>query len=95
MVPRGYKGPQQGKTYLHLFQYEKSLKIFSRNHIAKKDQIYLQGDLMQNQDVKIMPGVVGATMKKYVYMGNINQYDSGERCGPLGLLFLLCLQTLT
>jgi hypothetical protein len=60
-----------GKTYLHLLQWGKSLKISSRNHWAKKVQIYLQGDLM-------------AMMKSNfacVYMRNSSQYDSGERCG--------------
>jgi hypothetical protein len=42
------------KTFLHLFQWGKSLKLSSRDHLAKTVQIYLQGDLMQNQVVKVM-----------------------------------------
>ena len=50
----GSRGKYDGKTFLHLLQWEKSLKISSRDHLAKTVQIYLQCDLMQNQVVKVM-----------------------------------------
>jgi hypothetical protein len=43
-----------GKTFLHLLQWGKSLKTSYRDHLAKTVQIYLQGDLMQNQVVKVI-----------------------------------------
>jgi hypothetical protein len=60
-------------------------KIFEnlfKKPLTQKSSNLLQGDLMQSHG----QGVAGATVKKSnfacVYMGNINQYDSGERCGP-------------
>jgi hypothetical protein len=54
-----------GKTFLHLLQWRKSLKISERDNLAKTVQIYLQGDLMQNQVVKVMvPEQLGVTIKK-------------------------------
>jgi hypothetical protein len=50
----------------------KSLKISSRYQWAKKVQIYLQGDLM----------AIKKSSFACVYMRNISQFDSGERCGP-------------
>jgi hypothetical protein len=42
-----------GTTFLNLFKWRKSFKIFfSKNHLAKKLQIHLQGYLMQNLVVK-------------------------------------------
>jgi hypothetical protein len=54
MVPEENRIGHNGKTFLHLLQWGKSLKIFKREHLAKTVQIYLQGDLMQNQVVKVM-----------------------------------------
>jgi hypothetical protein len=42
------------KTFLHLLQWGKFLKISYRDLLAKTVQIYLQGDLMQNEVVKVM-----------------------------------------
>jgi hypothetical protein len=54
MVSGGYRGPQKGKTFLHLLQCGKSLKIFSKTHRAKTNiQIYWQGDLMAIKNVFI------------------------------------------
>jgi hypothetical protein len=36
MVPGGYRGPRYGKTFLHLLQRGKSLKIFAKTQGAKK-----------------------------------------------------------
>jgi hypothetical protein len=55
MVPEENMMGHNGKTFLHLLQWGKSLKIFEkRDHLAKTVQIYLQGDLMQNHVVKVM-----------------------------------------
>jgi hypothetical protein len=48
------------------------LKISSRYHGAKKVQSFLQGDLM----------AIKKSNFACIYMRNITQYDSGERCGP-------------
>jgi hypothetical protein len=64
-------------------QWGKSLKISSRNHWAKTVQIYLQGNLMQNQVDTVVKGMVPEKRNfACVYVQNISQYDSGERCGP-------------
>jgi hypothetical protein len=45
------------KTFLHLLQWGKSLKIFEKDHLSKTVQNYLQGNLMQNP-VVISHGMV-------------------------------------
>jgi hypothetical protein len=79
LVAGGYEGTHQGKTYLHLLQWGKSqaLKIYSRYHWAQKVQIYWQGDLM---------GIKKSNFA-CVYMRDISQYDSGERCSPWASCF--------
>jgi hypothetical protein len=49
----------------------------------KKVQIYLQGDLMAIKKNNFAD----------VYMRNISQYDSGERCGPWASCFIMYYRT--
>jgi hypothetical protein len=53
MVPEENMRGHNGKTFLHLLQWGKS-ENFLRDLFAETVQIYLQGDLMQNQVVKVM-----------------------------------------
>jgi hypothetical protein len=56
-------------------------------------QIWLKGDLMKSQVVKTMvPELLGHKKEKNfvcVFMGNISQNDSDERCGPWAFCYSL------
>jgi hypothetical protein len=97
-------GHNRVKYFYICFDKGKFLKIFSRNHWAKKVQIYLQGDLMQNQVVKVMvPEQLGPQKRKvtlYVFPWFVNTKYRSQQCvkrnhNPKGNYKIECRATRT
>jgi hypothetical protein len=54
MIPKDNMRSHSVKTFLHLLQSGRSLKITERDHLTKTVQVYLEGDLLPNEVAKAM-----------------------------------------